>query len=137
MVPDGDVLIHRHPPSGVTDTAPNLTLVITGLNGAGLIVAGCAGAWIVRLALRPLRRVTTTASRVAEMPLDEGEVALAVRVENPNPNTEVGQVGVALNRMLENVNDALNARHRSEMRVRRFVAAASQELRTPLASIRG
>jgi two-component system OmpR family sensor kinase len=137
MVPDGDVLITGLPLSGVTDTVANLTLVITGLTGAGLIVAGCAGAWIVRLALRPLRRVTTTASRVAEMPLDEGEVALAVRVENPNPNTEVGQVGVALNRMLENVNDALNARHRSEMRVRRFVADASHELRTPLASIRG
>ena len=39
--------------------------------------------------------------------------------------------------MLANVTDALNARHRSEMRVRQFVADASHELRTPLASIRG
>jgi two-component system OmpR family sensor kinase len=92
---------------------------------------------LVKLALRPLHRVTTAASRVADMQLDEGEVALAVRVTDPNPNTEVGQVGVALNRMLENVNDALNARHRSETQVRHFVADASHELRTPLASIRG
>ena len=92
---------------------------------------------IVRLALRPLRRVAATASRVAEMQLDQGEVALAERVPAPNPHTEVGQVGVALNRMLDHVGDALNARHHSEMRVRQFVADASHELRTPLAAIRG
>jgi two-component system OmpR family sensor kinase len=39
--------------------------------------------------------------------------------------------------MLDNVADALNARHASEQRVRQFVADASHELRTPLASIRG
>jgi two-component system OmpR family sensor kinase len=137
VVPDGDVLVTALPLSGVRDTLRNLTLVITGLSLVGLVIAGIAGAWIVRLALRPLRRVTSTASRVAEMQLDEGEVALAVRVPEPNPHTEVGQVGVALNRMLENVSDALNARHASETRVRQFVADASHELRTPLASIRG
>jgi two-component system, OmpR family, sensor kinase len=136
-MPDGDVLVTGLPLAGVTDTISKLTLVITGVSASGLVVAGFAGTVIVRLALRPLRRVTTTASKVAEMPLDEGEVALAVRVDNPNPHTEVGQVGVALNRMLENVSDALNARHRSETRVRQFVADASHELRTPLASIRG
>jgi two-component system OmpR family sensor kinase len=115
----------------------NLTAAITIVTLVGLIIAAVLGAFIVRLALRPLRRVTSTASKVAEMPLDEGEVALAVRVPNPNPHTEVGQVGVALNRMLENVSDALNARHQSETRVRQFVADASHELRTPLASIRG
>ena len=134
---DGDVLITGLPLNGVTDTLRTLTFVITGLSILSLIVAAFAAEWIVRLALRPLRRVTATASRVAEMPLDEGEVALAVRVPEPNPHTEVGQVGVALNRMLENVSEALNARHRSETRVRQFVADASHELRTPLASIRG
>jgi two-component system OmpR family sensor kinase len=135
--PDGDVLVTGLPLTGVTDTLASMTLVVTALTTSGLVIAGFAGTFIVRLALRPLRRVTTTASKVAEMPLDEGEVALAVRVDNPNPHTEVGQVGVALNRMLENVSDALNARHRSETRVRQFVADASHELRTPLASIRG
>jgi two-component system OmpR family sensor kinase len=136
-VAPGDVLISGLPMSGVKAILVQMTWVIAALGVIGLIIAAIVGAFIVRLALRPLRRVTATATRVAEMPLDEGEVALAVRVPSPSPNTEVGQVGVALNRMLENVNDALNARHRSETRVRQFVADASHELRTPLASIRG
>lgn len=135
--PTGTLLVTGLPLKDVTATLVRLTVVITAFTAAGLLIAAFLGAFIVRLALRPLRRVTTTASKVAEMSLDEGEVALAVRVPNPNPHTEVGQVGVALNRMLENVNDALNARHQSETRVRQFVADASHELRTPLASIRG
>ena len=89
--------------------------------------------------LRPLRRVAATAGRVAELPLDRGEVALAVRVPeaDTDPRTEVGQVGAALNRMLDHVGAALTARQASETRVRQFVADASHELRTPLASIRG
>jgi two-component system OmpR family sensor kinase len=66
-------------------------------------------------------------------------VALAQRVpdQDTDPRTEVGQVGLALNSMLDNVEGALQARHESEQRVRQFVADASHELRTPLASIRG
>jgi two-component system OmpR family sensor kinase len=136
-IPNGGVLVSGFSLEEVSGTLADLTLAITALALLGLVIAGLVGTVIVRLALRPLQRVTATASRVAELPLDEGEVALAERVPNPNPHTEVGQVGVALNRMLENVNEALNARHRSETRVRQFVADASHELRTPLASIRG
>ncbi|HEX2903428.1 MAG TPA: ATP-binding protein [Jatrophihabitans sp.] len=125
------------PTKSVTDTIRSVTLAIAGLSLLALVLAGVIAALLIRLALGPLQRVTVTASRVAEMDLDQGEVAFAERVPAPNPNTEVGQVGVALNRMLANVTDALNARHHSEMRVRQFVADASHELRTPLASIRG
>jgi two-component system OmpR family sensor kinase len=80
-----------------------------------------------------------TASHVAELPLERGEVALAVRVpdEDADPSTEVGRVGSAINRMLGHVASALSAREASEKKVRTFVADASHELRTPLASIRG
>jgi two-component system OmpR family sensor kinase len=62
--------------------------------------------------LRPLSRVAATAGRVAELRLDRGEVALAERVgaRDTDPRTEVGQVGAALNRMLEHVASALEAR---------------------------
>jgi two-component system OmpR family sensor kinase len=94
---------------------------------------------IVGLALRPLRKVAATATRVSELPLHTGEVTLYERVpeSEADPHTEVGQVGAALNRMLDHIHGALHARQQSEMRVRQFVADASHELRTPLASIRG
>jgi two-component system OmpR family sensor kinase len=83
--------------------------------------------------------VTGTARKVSQLKLDSGAVALAARVpeEDADPHTEVGQVGLALNNLLDNVESALQSRHESEQRVRQFVADASHELRTPLASIRG
>jgi two-component system, OmpR family, sensor kinase len=102
-----------------------------------LLLAGLAGAFVVRRELRPLERVAVTAARVSTLPLDRGEVSLAERVPDVDPNTEVGQVGSALNRMLEHVGSALAARQDSETRLRQFVADASHELRTPLAAIRG
>jgi two-component system OmpR family sensor kinase len=112
----------------------------TGCVIAGsLLIAGWGGALIVRRTLLPLDRVAATATRVSELKLDAGEVRLAQRVPeaDTDPRTEVGQVGAALNRMLDHVGNALEARHASEMQVRQFVADASHELRTPLAAIRG
>jgi two-component system OmpR family sensor kinase len=88
--------------------------------------------------MRPLDRLAETASKVAELRLDRGEVALSVRVDevDTDPRTEVGKVGDALNRMLGHVSNALNARQASESRVRRFVADASHELRTPLTMLK-
>ena len=105
----------------------------------GLVGVGLAGTWLVRRTLKPLDRVAATATRVAHLPLDTGSVALAERVPTADTDTrtEVGQVGAALNNMLDHIDEALNARHQSEQRVRQFVADASHELRTPLASIRG
>jgi two-component system OmpR family sensor kinase len=112
---------------------------VVALSGLGLLLTAVAGTWLVRRSLRPLRRVASTAHEVSQLQLESGQVALAPRVPEADTDTrtEVGQVGTALNRMLDNVGDALNARHASEQRVRQFVADASHELRTPLASIRG
>ncbi|NUK36391.1 HAMP domain-containing protein [Streptomyces lunaelactis] len=127
------------PLSDVQDALATLVLVEVSVTGAGLIAAGIAGTALVGFALRPLRRVAATATRVSEMPLHSGEVALHERVPDAeaDPRTEVGQVGAALNRMLGHVGSALVVRQESETRVRQFVADASHELRTPLASIRG
>jgi two-component system OmpR family sensor kinase len=136
---DGDTFVAGLPLSGVRDTVTRLSVVIAAVAAAGLLLAGIAGALIVRLALRPLRRVAATATRVSELPLDRGAVELSERVPatDTDPRTEVGQVGAALNRLLGHVSNALTARQASETRVRQFVADASHELRTPLASIRG
>ncbi|WP_235022638.1 HAMP domain-containing sensor histidine kinase [Amycolatopsis alkalitolerans] len=114
-------------------------LILGGVAAAAVLGAGIVGALVVRRTLRPLDRVAAAASKVTELPLDRGDVALSVRVPMPDtdPSTEVGQVGHALNQMLVHIDKALDARQASEMRVRRFVADASHELRTPLAAIRG
>ncbi|WP_307805607.1 sensor histidine kinase [Streptomyces spirodelae] len=137
-VADGTLLVGL-PTDSVDDTISTLVLVEVCVAGAGLLGAGLAGAASVRVALRPLRRMAHTATRVSELPLHSGEVRLRERVpvRDTDPETEVGQVGAALNRMLGHVGSALAARHDSEQRLRRFIADASHELRTPLASIRG
>jgi two-component system OmpR family sensor kinase len=125
--------------AGVRDTLSTLLWVEISVSAAGLLAAGLVGAALIRITLRPLRRVAATATRVSELPLHRGEVALHERVPDcdTDPRTEIGQVGAALNRMLGHVASALHARQDSETRVRRFVADASHELRTPLAAIRG
>jgi two-component system OmpR family sensor kinase len=135
----GGVYVTGLPLKDIENITNTLTLVELSVMAAGLLIAGGAGTLLIRRSLGPLRRVAATASRVSELPLDRGEVALSERVSavDTDPRTEVGQVGSALNRMLGHVAAALHARQQSEMRVRQFVADASHELRTPLAAIRG
>ncbi len=125
--------------SNVDATMFRMLLIFAIVTMIALIAATTAGMIIIRRALAPLRRVAQTASKVADLPLARGEVELPVRVpeSDANPHTEVGQLGSALNRMLDHIADALSARQASETRVRQFVADASHELRTPLAAIRG
>ena len=116
-----------------------MVLIAVATVGAGIVLVAVLGTWLVRRNLEPLRRVAATATKVSQMPLHSGKVALAERVDGADTDrrTEVGQVGAAFNEMLDHVDQALNARHQSEQRVRQFVADASHELRTPLASIKG
>jgi two-component system OmpR family sensor kinase len=106
------------------------------LAGEGLVIAAILAAlaalswWVVRLGLRPLDRIAQTAHAIAA-----GD--LAQRVTPATEHTEVGRLGLALNAMLAQIEQAFHARQASEDRLRRFLADASHELRTPLAAIRG
>lgn len=127
------------PAAEVGDSVTQLATLAALLSLGGIVVAGLAGTWVVRRQLAPLREVAGTAHRVAELPLASGDIDLSERVPQrlTDERTEVGQVGSALNRMLDHVEDSLGRRHRSEQQVRQFVADASHELRTPLATIAG
>ena len=134
---DGTVIVSGLSEKNVDDTMVRLQTTEAVVAVVTLLLAGLAGALLVRRELRPLERVAGTAARVSALPLDRGEVSLVERVPDVDPRTEVGQVGSALNRMLDHVGWALEARQDSETRLRQFVADASHELRTPLAAIRG
>ncbi|GAA4677303.1 sensor histidine kinase [Frondihabitans cladoniiphilus] len=127
------------PTAPVTGPVTKLVVIIAIIAAAALAASIAFALLTVRYALGPLQRMAETASRVAEMPLDRGDVALDARVpeEDTDSRTEVGRVGFAMNRMLGHVSHALTSRQQSENKVRQFVADASHELRTPLASVRG
>jgi two-component system OmpR family sensor kinase len=134
---DGDVLFTGIPLTSVENTLGKVEIAEAAVFGVVLLLIGSVGTGLVRLSMRPLRRVAATATMVTELPLDTGEVTLPPRVPDDDPRTEVGQVGAAFNRMLRHVESALARRTASENRLRRFAADASHELRTPLAAIRG
>ena len=132
----GPVLYTGLPLSSVDKTLRDVAIAEAAVFAAVVLFVAGSGVGLVRLSLRPLRRVATTATMVTELPLDT-EVSLPARVPDEDPRTEVGQVGAAINRMLQHVESALERRAASETRLRRFAADASHELRTPLAAIRG
>lgn len=100
-----------------------------------LVVAAAAlalGAILVlqsaRTALRPLSTVVDTATRIAH-----GDTRLRL---NPNrTNTELGRLAVAFDRMLDALETAIDEARASDAATRRFLADASHELRTPIASL--
>jgi two-component system OmpR family sensor kinase len=86
--------------------------------------------WVIRLGVRPVRRMTETAGAIAAGDLSQ-------RVPEGTPGTEAGELGVALNQMLGRIEDAFDKQAASEARLRQFVSDASHELRTPVTTIRG
>jgi two-component system, OmpR family, sensor kinase len=114
----------------VDQTLSRLAVVEALVIGAILLAMGLVAFFVVRLGLRPLDRMGRTAGAIAAGDLSR-------RVEPATPRTEVGRLGLALNSMLERLEEAFAERQASEDRLRRFLADASHELRTPLVSIRG
>ena len=127
---DTDVTVVAVPLTDVQQTLSRL-LLVEALVIAGVLAAlGISAFFVVRLGLRPLSRMEVTAGAIAT-----GE--LSRRVSPATTRTEVGRLGLALNAMLDRLEQAFAARQASEDRLRQFLADASHELRTPLASIRG
>ncbi|MBO9520779.1 MAG: HAMP domain-containing histidine kinase [Nocardioidaceae bacterium] len=137
--PDGTLRIVGLPTHDIDETLTSMISWFALLTLLGVLVAGGAGTYLVRRQLRPLHQVADAAREVTTQDLSVGEAAISTRVPEglTDEDTEVGQVGAALNTLLDHVDDALAARHRSEQQVRQFVADASHELRTPLSTIHG
>jgi two-component system OmpR family sensor kinase len=130
----GTSLILAVPLDDAQATLGRLIRIESAVTVAALLAAMLLGWWLVRLGLRPLAAVEHTAAAIAEGDLDR-------RVAGESA-TEVGHLARAFNVMLDRIQGAFAQRdateaelRRSEQRLRRFVADASHELRTPVAAV--
>ncbi len=98
--------------------------------GVLLLLVLLLGLLLTSRALRPLRRLTATAGQLAG-----GD--LRARSRLVPRGDEVGQLASAFDHMADRIEDAFAAQRESENRVRRFIADASHELRTPVTALSG
>jgi two-component system OmpR family sensor kinase len=126
----GGTLVVAVPTSDVAASLRRLLLIEVSASVV-LLVLLAVGAWfVVRRGLRPLETMASAAGRISAGELSE-------RVEPADGRGEVGQLGLALNTMLDEIQLAFEQRDATEQRLSQFLADASHELRTPLTSIQG
>jgi two-component system OmpR family sensor kinase len=93
---------------------------VGGLAAAASVAGGW---WLARRALAPVGVLVDEADRIHDA------ATLGRRLHTPNADDELGRLAETLNRMLGRV-------ERTLQRQRTFVAAASHDLRTPIAALR-
>jgi two-component system, OmpR family, sensor kinase len=133
----GRVLVLAAPMQGVDAAIGALVRNLLVVGGLAVTAVVAAGWLILRRGLRPLETIAASADRIAT-----GD--LAHRAGVPHDSSEAGRLGAAFDAMLDGIQAAfqrqeaaLDAKERSEERLRRFVADASHELRTPITAVRG
>jgi signal transduction histidine kinase len=105
-------------------------LIVTELIGAAVVlVAASVLTWLVLgSALAPLRHVAAVARRIADGDRRQ-------RLRPRRPDTELGQMAASFDAMVDSLDEAVTQAKRSEASMRRFLADASHELRTPIAAL--
>ncbi|HEY6076577.1 MAG TPA: HAMP domain-containing sensor histidine kinase [Gaiella sp.] len=121
LAPDFAVIVAR-PLTEVDETLGRLRTILVAIAIAGIAGAALLGLLVARSALRPVRRLTTTAEEITQT------ADLTRRIEVTGDDE--------LNRLAATVNEMLASLERSMAAQRNLVADASHELRTPLTSIR-
>ncbi|MFI8569833.1 ATP-binding protein [Rhodococcus sp. NPDC078407] len=134
-LPDGSTLSLLGDTTAIADVRQQLRILMLAAGAVTLLLAAAALIYAVRRALSPLDSMTSVARRITNG--DRGRRLLPTK-----PNTDLGRTASAVDEML----DALETAERREAAaartarvaeedMRRFLADAAHELRTPVAGI--
>ncbi|GAA1659233.1 hypothetical protein GCM10009806_30110 [Microbacterium flavum] len=114
----------------VNQTVANFVGIYTVLALVTILAGAFATRLLVTFAFRSLGQVETTAMSIAAGDFSQ-------RMGDISPGTEVGRLKIAINTMLDRIDQALGQRDATVQQMRRFIGDASHELRTPLVTVRG
>ncbi|SMB97156.1 sensor histidine kinase [Deinococcus hopiensis] len=116
------------------DSISDFVLRLCRLNlliAAVLVTLACSvGVILIRLGLRPLRRITAQARGLSASRLHQ-------RLAVPESHDDVRALAQSLNGMLDRLDQSFSDLQAEEARTRAFAADASHELRTPLTALSG
>ncbi|MDQ2966223.1 MAG: HAMP domain-containing protein, partial [Chloroflexota bacterium] len=107
--------------SGIEGTLAGLAQSLVVMGGIAAVASLAGGWWLAGRALRPVALITAEASQI-------GGADIERRLPVPARRDELQALATTLNSMLDRVAEALR-------RQRTFVAAASHDLRTPIAAL--
>jgi len=122
-LPNNRVAVFAVSTAQADDAVQRLVTTLAVAAGIVLLLVGLVAWWVIRLGLRPIRRMTEAADAISGGAQD-------VTIEAIPGNTEAARLSHALGTMIDTTREA-------EAKTRRFVADASHELRTPLTTLRG
>ncbi|OZD61594.1 hypothetical protein CH268_11530 [Rhodococcus sp. 06-1460-1B] len=134
-LPDGSTLSLLGDTTTIADVRRQLRILMLGAGAVTLLLAAAALTFAVRRALSPLDSMTSVARRITNG--DRGRRLLPTK-----PNTDLGRTASAVDEMLDALEDAerreaaaARTARLAEEDMRRFLADAAHELRTPVAGI--
>ena len=132
---NGYILVLGAPVGRLAATLRHVLVWEIVLTAIAFVVVCLLGWWLTTVGLRPLKGIQQTADAIANGEFEQ-------RVPGDDRKTEVGRLAKALNVMLTRIQSAFTQRdateaelRASDARLRRFVADASHELRTPVAAV--
>ncbi len=129
-VRDGRVRFDAVSMQGADNTIRRLTIIAVLASAVAILGASIVTAFSIRRNLVPVEEMVETSERIAS-----GD--LTARVPLRKGAAELGRLGGALNEMLTTIEDAVGERDAKEEELRRFIADASHELRTPITVVQG
>ncbi|MEQ0558051.1 HAMP domain-containing sensor histidine kinase [Amycolatopsis sp. NEAU-NG30] len=129
-LPDGDYVVGAVSTEDYDQIAHRIVVAVSLIVVFVLTVLALFLLQVSKRWLRPLESVVGSAQSIADGDLSQ-------RVEVADSTYETYSLTRSFNTMVSRLQDSFTRRERAEDRLRRFVASAGHELRTPLAAISG